>query len=435
MNRRSFSLFLALRYLKPRRTFLSIITLISVLGVTLGIMVMIVVISVMTGFDLELKRKIVGFDAHLVILKQDGILDEWRELLPAVEKTPEVVAVAPFVFGPIVVEIQKEGYGKRLAPKVRAVEPEAESRVSDIAASIVDGKFTLEGNSAVIGKELARTLGAQVGDKLTLYSPGNLNELMSKLDALEKKGGADREQIADIKQIVSPIEVTITGIFSSGRYLYDSEIIFIPLFLGQELYTLGDGVHGLAVKTVEPYRAGEVKAALEKQFPGSIEVQTWMEQNAQLFTTIRVERLTLGIIVFIVMIVAAFCVMNTLITVTVLKTREIGIMKAIGADVGQIVRVFLAQGVVVGIFGVVTGLAAGLGVLAVRNPFKDWLASTLGIELFPRSIYGLAEIPSRTVPGDVAIICVSAFLICTLAALIPAYFAARLDPVKALRFE
>jgi lipoprotein-releasing system permease protein len=135
------------------------------------------------------------------------------------------------------------------------------------------------------------------------------------------------------------------------------------------------------------------------------------------------------------MIVAAFCVMNTLITVTVLKTREIGIMKAIGADVGQIVRVFLAQGVVVGIFGVVTGLAAGLGVLAVRNPFKDWLASTLGIELFPRSIYGLAEIPSRTVPGDVAIICVSAFLICTLAALIPAYFAARLDPVKALRFE
>ncbi len=120
MNR-SFSLFLALRYLKPRRTFLSIITLISVLGVTLGIMVMIVVISVMTGFDLELKKKIVGFDAHLVVLKQDGILDEWRELLPLVEKTPEVVAAAPFVFGPIVVEIQKEGFGKRIAPKVRAV--------------------------------------------------------------------------------------------------------------------------------------------------------------------------------------------------------------------------------------------------------------------------------------------------------------------------
>ncbi len=225
------------------------------------------------------------------------------------------------------------------------------------------------------------------------------------------------------------------GIFSTGRFLYDSEIIFIPLFLGQELYALGDGVHGLAVKTVEPYRAGEVKAELEKQFAEPIIAQTWMEQNAQLFTTIRVERLTLGIILFIVMIVAAFCVMNTLITVTVLKTREIGIMKAIGADVGQVVRVFLAQGVVVGAFGVITGLAAGLGVLAVRNQFKDWLAATLGIELFPRSIYGLAEIPARTVPGDVAIICISAFVICSLAALIPAYFAARLDPVKALRFE
>ena len=434
MNR-SFSLFLALRYLKPRRTFLSIITLISVLGVTLGIMVMIVVISVMTGFDLELKKKIVGFDAHLVVLKQDGILDEWRELLPVVEKAPEVVAAAPFVFGPIVVEIQKEGFGKRIAPKVRAVEPTAEARVSDIAASIVDGNFDLDGSSAVIGKELARSLGAQVGDKLTLYSPGNLNELMNRLEALEKSGGADREQIADIRSFVSPTEVTVTGIFSTGRFLYDSEIVFIPLYLGQELYALGDGVHGLAVKTVEPYRAGEVKAGLETLFAEPIIAQTWMEQNAQLFTTIRVERLTLGIILFIVMIVAAFCVMNTLITVTVLKTREIGIMKAIGADVGQVVRVFLAQGVVVGAFGVITGLAAGLGVLAVRNQFKDWLANALGIELFPRSIYGLAEIPARTVPGDVAIICISAFVICTLAALIPAYFAARLDPVKALRFE
>ncbi|MBV9657635.1 MAG: FtsX-like permease family protein, partial [Verrucomicrobia bacterium] len=117
------------------------------------------------------------------------------------------------------------------------------------------------------------------------------------------------------------------------------------------------------------------------------------------------------------------------------KAREIGIMKAIGADVGQVVRVFLAQGIVVGVFGVLSGLGAGLGVLAVRNPFKNWLANVLHIELFPRAIYGLDQIPAQTLPGDVAIICVSAFVICSLAALIPAYFAARLDPVKALRFE
>ncbi|MBV9658072.1 MAG: ABC transporter permease, partial [Verrucomicrobia bacterium] len=267
MNR-SFSLFLALRYLKPRRTFLSIITLISVLGVTLGIMVMIVVISVMSGFDLELKKKIVGFDAHIVIAKDGGILDEWRELLPKVKQTPEVEAAAPFVFGPVVAEIQKENSGRRVAPKIRAVDPAAEMRISDIAQCVESGKFDLEGNSVVIGKELARSLGAEVGDKLTLYSPGNLNELMTKLDELEKKeGAAAKQEIADIKSVITPTEVTITGIFSSGRFLYDSEIIFVPLFLGQELYGLGDGVHGLAVRTVEPYRAGQVKNALEARLP------------------------------------------------------------------------------------------------------------------------------------------------------------------------
>lgn len=443
---RSFSLFLALRYLVPRRAFLAIISVISVLGVTLGIAVLIVVTSVMTGFDREMKEKIVGFDAHLFISQENDVMDGWRELLPVVRDTPGVTAAAPFIVGPVVMEFQN----KRAVPKIRGVDSKLEAQVTDIASpgmyherpgretGRAGGKFDLDsGDNCVIGAELAKSLGASVGDQVTLYSPGNFNEMMSRLNDLEKNG-AKKEDIAELRQAILPKTVTVTGIFSSGRFLYDSEIVFVPLYLGQELYGLGDAIHGLTAKAADPYTADRVKDAVVARLPVGgpmFNVQTWMEQNAQLFTTVRVERITMFIILMFLIVVAAFCVMVTLITVTMLKTRDIGIMKALGADTGQVARVFLAQGIVVAFFGVLSGIGIGLGILAVRNPFKDWLASTLGIELFPAKIYGLDKIPAHTVPGDVAIICVCAFAICALAALLPAWVAARMDPVRALRFE
>ena len=444
---RSFSLFLALRYLVPRRAFLAIISVISVLGVTLGIAVLIVVTSVMTGFDREMKEKIVGFDAHLFVSQENDVMNDWRELLPIVRGTPGVTAAAPFVVGPVVMEFQN----RRAVPKIRGVDPKLEAQVTDIASpgmyhdrpgaesGRAGGGFDLDGDHCVIGAELARSLDARVGDQVTLYSPGNFNEMMRRLDDLEKSG-AKKEDIAELRQAILPRTVTVTGIFSSGRFLYDSEIVFVPLYLGQELYGLGDAIHGLTAKAADPYLADRVKDAIVARLPvvagGPLfNVQTWMEQNAQLFTTVRVERITMFIILMFLIVVAAFCVMVTLITVTMLKTRDIGIMKALGADTGQVARVFLAQGVVVAFFGVLSGIGLGLGILAVRNPFKDWLASALGIELFPAKIYGLDKIPAHTVPQDVAIICVCAFAICSLAALLPAWVAARMDPVRALRFE
>ncbi len=426
-----FSLFLALRYLKPKRTFVSIITLVSIFGVTLGVMVLIVVISVMTGFDRELRQKVIDFDAHLLI-SSDDLVHNWRELTPRLEHTPLVVAVAPYIQGPVIVEFQN----RRLAPMIRGIDPIKEEKVIPLTKFITLGKLDLDGESTVLGVELARKLGVTVGDKLTVYSPGNLGAILDKLKALQdKKGDTAQKAIDDLKEVVLPKELTITGIFETGHYLHDSEFLLVPIYIGQELYGLGDALHGLTVKTADPYDVEQVKKEIEKFLPADEYAQTWIEMNKQFFDAVRLERTVMAFLLFFIMVVAAFGIMNTLITVTVQKRREIGIMKAVGATISQIMGVFLFQGIVVGIFGTATGLGLGMTLIRFRNEFSHWLSSTLHIEIFPREVYQFSNIPAEVVPGDVLKICLAAFVICSLAALIPAYFAARIDPVKALRYE
>jgi lipoprotein-releasing system permease protein len=428
MPARRFSLFLALRYLKPKRTFLSIITLISILGVTLGVMVLILVISVMTGFERELTRKVVGFDAHLVV-SNSGVMEDWPDVMKTVSANKEVTAVAPFVQGPVLVEFQD----RRMAPKIRGIDPELEGKVTNIRDFIIVGSLDLDGDKVILGSELARTLSANVGDKINIFSPGNINEILQELDRVEKEG--DKTSATALKQMILPMELTVAGIFESGRYLYDSEFLLVPLHIGQEIYNLGGGAHGLAVKTRDPFLADQVKNELNATLTPPNLALTWIDLNKQLFEAIRMERNVMFFLLLFIILVAAFGIMNTLITVTVQKTREIGIMKALGARTLQIIGVFMAQGIVVGIFGTLTGLVTGIVLVQYRNQVSEWLATTLGVEVFPRSVYQFSEIPAEVVPNDVMIICVSAFVICSFAALIPAWFAARLDPVKALRYE
>ena len=217
--------------------------------------------------------------------------------------------------------------------------------------------------------------------------------------------------------------------------LYDSQYLLVPLYIGQELYGLGDAIHGITVRTDDPYDAENVKEKIEPMLEPPLFAQTWIDMNRRFFDAVRLERNVMFFLLFFIVVVAAFGIMSTLITVTVQKRREIGIVKALGANISQIIWVFLGQGTVVGLFGTLTGLGLGMTLIRYRNEFSHWLASTLHIEIFPREVYQFSEIPAQVVPNDVAIICVSAFLICSLAALIPAYFAARLDPVKALRYE
>ena len=227
----------------------------------------------------------------------------------------------------------------------------------------------------------------------------------------------------------------IVGLFNSGTNGFDSTYILMPLHNAQELYALKDMVHGIAVKTMNPYEIKAVQAAIDVAFAGGLGTVTWYDENRARFDAIRMEKHVMLTILMFLVVIAAFCIMNTLITVTVQKTREIGIMKALGASSGQIIWVFLAQGMFVGFLGNATGLGVGLGVLHYRNVFREWLSARLGIEIFPPSIYEFNGIPAEVVVGDVAGICLSAFVICSIAALVPAWIASRLDPVKALRAE
>lgn len=421
----SASLFLATRYLKPKRAFLSVITLVSVLGVTLGITVLILVISVMTGFQRELQRKVIGFDAHLTISK-DGILDHWQKLSKSIEATPEVKKIAPFVQGPVILEFQH----RRITPIMRGIDAEKESNLKKF---IKEGTFDLSGDTALVGSEMASLLGLQVGDRITIYSSRNVNQILEELDRV--KSGKEKANVDLLRQLVLPTELTVAGIFETGRYQYDSEYVLVPLYIGQELYGLGDNIHGMAVWTDDADRAAIVQQALRQKLPEDFSVSTWMDANKQLFDAIAMERHVMFFLLMFIILVAAFGIMNTLITVTVQKTREIGILKALGARTDQIIGIFLVQGMVVGFIGVVTGLALGMTLIRWRNEVSNALSSILGIEIFPRSVYQFSQIPAEVVPSDVALICISAFVICSVAALIPAWLASRMDPVKALRCE
>ena len=426
---KNFSLFLALRYLKPKRTFLSTITLISILGVTLGIMVLILVISVMTGFEQELRRKVIGFDAHLIVTN-GGVLENWENTKDICLKAPGVTAAAPFVQGPVIVEYQH----RRLAPKIRGVDPVLEKDVVNIADFVIAGQYDLDGSKAVIGSELAQELGVRVGENITIFSPGNFNAILEEIDRIERSGDKSKD-VSSLKQLILPTELEVTGIFESGRYLYDSEFIIVPLHIGQELYNLGGGAHGLALRTINPNSADVIRNDLNQRLTPPHSAMSWIDMNKQLFDAIRMERTVMFFLLMFIILVAAFGIMNTLITVTVQKTREIGVMKALGAQTHQIIGVFLAQGMVVGIFGTATGLILGISLVQYRNEVNRFLAEAFQIEIFPASVYQFSQIPAEVIPSDVAIICLSAFAICSLAALIPAWFAARLDPVKALRHE
>jgi lipoprotein-releasing system permease protein len=404
-----FSLFLALKYLKPKRTYFSVVTIISVLGVLLGVAVLIIVLSVMTGFDDMWREKILGFNAHLTVTTQGGMTEE-NEIIADLSRIQGVAGVAPSTEGQVVVQ-----HGERMfTPVLRGIDPVREAAVSQIPGSVIQGKFSVNGRDVVIGADLARRMGLGVGDKLLINSP---------------------RSFVSHDEITLPEEFRVAGVFEVGMWEYDSGFVFCSLDKAGRLFGLDRGVGTLRLMARDPYRAQDVARQVRARLGADFYVTTWMEQNRQIFSALRVEKNMMFFLLIFITIVAAFGITNTLITVTVQKTHEIGLLKAIGFPSGSIMRIFLWQGWIEGMIGTFSGVGAALLVLHYRNDLLRWLSDTFHLELFPKELYRLSEIPSRTAPLDVAVVAASVIVICTVAGLIPAWRAARLDPVQALRHE
>jgi lipoprotein-releasing system permease protein len=417
-----FEAFLALRYLRPRRTFVSVITVISVIGVMLGVTVLIVVIGVMSGFDQEWRARILGFNAHLKVYNADlSAMSNYPGLLKEITNNPEVAGAAPFIDGQVLVNNEEDS---NYAPGILdGINPALESGVTVVSNSMVQGKFDVEDKGLLVGIEMAQYMGIKVGDRVALIS-GRTLQKMAK--TASKTNG----------EVVLWSDFTVRGIFDVAFPVYNRTHVLASLEDAGRVFDMPeDGVTGIKVKLRDEFQADAVAGQLQAALPERLHFMTWREENPDIFSALAVEKNMMFILLFFVMIVAAFGIVSSQITFVVQKTREIGILKALGASNGQVLTLFLSQSVVVGILGV--GLGFGLGMLALhyRNPFLHFLRDTIHINLLPASIYNVYELPSSIEAGDVWLICGTAFCACVLAGLFPAWKASRLQPVEALRHE
>ncbi len=420
--------------MKPKRSFVSVITLISVLGVALGVTLLLVVISVFTGYGERIKETILGFEPH-VIVDSGQIMYDSDLLIEQINKIPDVVSVTPYMRGQAVLDFR----GQRLAPQLRGIDPSPGPETERMKKIISkgDGEYDLDLDTAIIGDQMADSLGIRIGDVITIYSP-NIDAIMDAIDAFTDSASEEEKKKAfdSIRQVSLPQELIVTGIFNSGHNDFDSNVVFVHLETGQALYNLRDGIHGLALQTEDSFLAHQVRDAVAEATDYRYRVASWMDIHKYIFDAVAMERQAMYFLLFMVMIVAAFCIMNTMITVVYQKRAEIGVLKALGASEQQVASLFLIQGMIVGIIGVIVGLGLAFLIIAYRNAITSTIGKLFGIEIFSSQVYMIeGGLPAVVTSQDVIAISLGAFISCALASLAPAWIAARLEPAKSLRSE
>ena len=405
-----FSLFLALKYLKPKRSVTSVITCVSVIGVLLGVAVVVIVRAVMTGFGDLWQEKILDFKPHVTLRSQGlgPVIRGEEALAKQISEIPGVTAVSPEINTPVMLQFR----GRIATPVVLGVDPDRIGGAYNIGAPRA-GSYDLEGDSIVLGIDLARSLGVWVGDDVTVYSPKTL---------------ASRDEI------FLPLKWRVTGIFSSGQRDYDAHFAICSLPNARDLMGLEDGVFAVHVKTSAPADAPALDAICARiaDIAPACRVETWRQTDRQFFNALAVEKNMTAFLLMLITVVALFCVMNTLLVLTVQKTSEIGLLKALGFSKLKIMGAFMVHGLVQVTTGTVLGLGVSYVVLRNLQNIVEQLAR-FGVEVFPKEIYGLDAIPYRLTGADLVWVVAVVYVFGLLASFVPAFLAASKNPVEALK--
>ena len=413
----SYELFIGLRYLKAKRkqTFVSLITLISIAGVMVGVTALIVVIAVMNGFKEDLRDKILGVTSHVVISRFDGNISKYQEVRAKVGEVSGVNAATPFIYTQVMISSRKAISGAVL----RGIEPKTASKVINLPKNMRAGSLEeLEAENKpegmrstpgiILGNELARNIGALRGDPVTVISP---------LGRLTPLGRVPRSQT-----------FRVAGIFDSGMYEYDSTIAYVSLWAAQRFLGIGDRVTGIEVRVDDIYAADRVARAIGKALGGyPYWSRDWMRMNKNLFSALKLEKIVMFIILTLIILVAAFNIVGTLIMVVIEKTRDIAILKSMGATRRSIMKIFMIEGAVIGLVGTLLGLLGGYTLCTLLATYKF-------IEL-PSDVYYISTLPVQMNPLDVALIALAAIVITLAASVYPAWQASRFDPAEAIRYE
>lgn len=405
-----YQIFIAFRYLRSKKKHkgVSVNTAISISGVAVGVMALLVVLSVMSGFHQDLQKKILGANAHIIIRDYKGTITDTAEVTEKLASNTNVLSHAPFVIGQVMVSFNNRAHGVY----IRGIEPEIEAKTTEILSHLKQGDFRRlsedsEIPGVIIGKELAANLGVLLDDRINIVSP--VGE-MGPMGMLPK---------------VRPFRVV--GIFEIGMFEYDANLVLTAMTPAQEFFGFKGGISGIELKLKDIYSAPEVKKQLQQSLGMRYLVLDWMQMNKNLFSALKLEKFAMFVILVLIILVASFNIISNLIMNVMEKSREIAILKAIGATNRSIMTIFMLQGLFIGLIGTVAGITGGYLLGIILNKYQ--------IIKLPADVYYLSHLPVKMSLFDFVTVSLSAIIISFVATLYPAWQAAKLNPVEPLRYE
>ena len=412
---RPLELFIGTRYIRAKRRnhFISFISVVSMLGLVIGITALITVISVMNGFDGELRSRVLGMVSQATISGVADTMPNWRKALAIAERNPHVQGAAPYVERASFLD----GNDAQQGAIVRGILPEDEDKVDEIGAKMIAGKLSALTDGSwgiVLGRDLALKLGVNIGDRLIVYAPVISATPIGALPRLRR--------------------FTVVGIFEAGMQEYDSGLALMNMHDAEKLYEM-DGPSGIRLKLDDLFAANKVAMALADQLGDAYRVQGWMQQYANFFKAIAMEKVVMFIILSLIVAVAAFNLVSSLVMLVTDKQSDIAILRTLGATPRSIMGVFMIQGMLIGLMGIMVGGACGVALATYLPAIADWIQHVTGYQFLPESVYYINNVPSKLHWSDVGWITGMAFVFSLLATIYPAWRASRTQPAEALRYE